>query len=115
MCQGEEVLEIGESQEEREERVGIYKLHVEAQVDLVTVVVSEVANATVVSVFEDVDATDMDSDDPPPRNNASGPKGKIVPSGPSHGTLNDRMVMSGKTNGAGVEDTFDVLTHFLAN
>ena len=51
MCQGEEVLEIGESQEEQEERAGIYKLHVEAQAALVA-----------------ADDTGMDSDDPPPSN-----------------------------------------------
>ena len=98
MCLGEEVLEIGESQEEQEERAGIYKLHVEAKAVLVS-----------------SDDTGMDSDDPPPSNNPSGPNGKIVLSGPAHGALNDRMVMSGQSNGTDVADTYDYLGHFLAN
>ena len=61
------------------------------------------------------DDTGMDSDDPPPSNNPSGPKGKIVLSGPTHGALNGRMVMSGQSNGTAVADTYDYLAHFLDN
>ncbi len=113
MCHGEEVVEIGHSQEEQEERMGIYNLHVEVQTALVTVIVSTTVNEEVITTFATVDVTGIGSDDPPPNNNPSGPKGKIVPSGSGHGSLNDRMVMSGKSNGTGVPDTCDVLTHFL--
>jgi len=107
-------LKIGQSQEEQEERAAIYKLHVEAQAALVAAVAAtNTANAEAIEAFAAAEGSGMHSDDPPASNHPSGPIGRIVLSGPAHGALNGRMVMSGSSNGTAVTDTYDVLAHFL--
>ena len=60
-----------------EERLGIYKLHVEAQTALMAAVASAASNTEAIAALAAADATDMGSADPPPINNPSGPKDKI--------------------------------------
>ena len=90
--------------------------HVVTQAALVAAIAAtNAANAEATAAFAVADGPGMHSDDPPASNNPSGPVGRIVLSGPAHGALNGRMVMSGSSNGTAVTDTYDVLAHFLAN